>query len=1504
MSNLLDWIKSLDRDKEKKGFQLRSPEKKAEIAKAKKQIQMVTGRPLTTGNPFLDIAKISGQGFMKAAAEAPESFKTALTPVIGKHYAEKSGYMARGAAQLNPAGWANMIAPNSASGKEWRRQAPKHEDDIKSQRLGRNLYGMLLTAPIGGGSALQNIGSRAIQGGTLGGGMNTIKNVATGEKWSKDLGKGIAGGIENSWQLAFTNLATDKLAARYVPELTSDAMQKGGQLLKDTVSSGGKEAAKQVFKQNAVNIFKRALLETPIENTWFTAINNLSGEDKRKFVQAWTEDFFSTLGGNIAYAGLAAGKQGLWDLNKNEINAAGEALVKTYKKMFAGGKEGQGGYIKIGPDQKVKIDSQIDNNLKRVFGDNEKFIKDFKDSYEKSLKQSVNYEQFQKNLTADLYSKNRNMSMDTVDVIVRRILPENMKDSIDFKSPAIKIKDEAIDPLAQEYEQSMDSFVEQKEEPKDIITILEERQAERIANGEQTTRTHKTSNPKESGERVTRWLKKSEETVLTLKQQMEADGSSMEEALRNKNNGVKDKYTDILQKIFDRDREIARSLGFEVGDQPNYIPFFTEEMIDKALEKPMTPDSFGDVIAKPMFAEERTGKLTIDDIELSERAILAHQREAVRNLMATPEEQLRIKTANELKKEYKGKIDEEIGAFKKGKEDFVKTLKKGFEEKVDAVAKAKRDYLKRMTLLGIESDSDINFYKASKKSKVGEIMDIANRSVSDRAELAGEQFRNDFFRPFREIELETNKYASQLNKLSKEELIATFQPRNINNLESVNKENLVTSLIRSFYSDKLKEATDIFYENAGKAEFEQPYLKDLANDIFDEYVGNNIRGETYTEEILKTIRKWQGRSLVAFNISSAVQNIFELPRGFALVDKENAKKAMKNVMDGVDYIGKYGVEQTNSTALEMSGVAKTMSKIDSAGYKMFQTTENWKDQFFLGAFEEQGKSKGLEGDDLVNFVIKKFDRYAIKYGKGQTTGLYKSPVVKTAFQFGQYSQKELVSVIDQTANAIKGDKGSQQFLKKYLLYSTARMVALKVLLGTVGFGNQTGTPLDLTTDLISGKMPWTPSFQLLINGLSRVTDKVSGKEKTDYEKTKRNKDLIRAATGVSPIPGMNQFYWKTGRSAFNIAKGYQETSGGNIANPTSRDPFNVTRSLLFGPGYDAQRQDYGKRYRKSEEEGRIGDASLSKAQSATFRQLPQDQREDYYYSITDWNQRKSEINKENKEKDKERDKKPWFKIGGKEEAIKIDTSTPLRKEQEKTTIREKIKYGEPVTPEELKFYYLDEYESMPSKTKYDLNQKEEKAYEIGQKIIEDEFLPQEDKNAIYKNLETSEEELSYYKVAKDTAGDKELYVEEMVETMGDDEKLEFLLMGRTVVNDKLLVSDALIKKLVKSGQITASQGDALKSVIFKKDNSYDGEDAIKMGDNIYKPEKQELSGSGGRKTGFGTDNVLKVKMPTIKRSAPKSIKISTGSGGKTYTIKVTKPNLSKRKNWRSIKLKY
>jgi len=1471
MSNLLDWIKSLDRDKEKKGFQILKPETrqkvdtytKNKLIRDQQKFQRIDNRRenakkmLTKDfwqRGFQNIRDAGDPGqylITRAAANIPQDTKTALSPIVGRPIANDIGYGLRGATQLTPLAWANQLSPNSKSGQMWQQSAPKTEHDKKMQRIGRNAYGTILTAPIGGANYAKNIAGRVIQGGTLGGVMNTGKNLLTGEKWHKDLGKGIGGGIENSWQLAFTNLATDKLAAKFAPKLTSDALQKGGNLLKETLSSSGKEAAKQVFKQNAVNLFKRALLETPIENTWFTAINNLTGEDKRKFVQAWAEDFFPTLGGNLAYAGLATGKQGLWDLNKNEINAAGEALVNTYKKMFAGGKEGQGGYIKIGPDQKVNIDSKIEENFKRIFKEdtpvNKQLLQDFKDSYEKALKQSVNYEQFQKNLTADLYSKNREWKMSTLDVMVRRILPENTK--IEFENPKIKIKSEVTDPLAQEYEQSMDSLVKQKEEPKDLLTTLEERQ------------TLRNLTPEKIAERITTQKIKPEEMDVYWKNKITPETFDQIE--------LGDGNKEISNAIEELTKTAEQDLGIKIprtyGEQ--YMPHLSEKQIMETMQNGTQPSTPGDLLTRPFFTEHRTGKLK--DYQKTPEAMMAFTREALRNRNLTPQQAEDIKISVEIIKgieEQKPVKDIARGLPWKKPFDYVSTTKQNTKQRI----------IKPKTF---NIPEETGFQNSVKD------MFLSTAELSRRA---GDDVYDTFFFPWRVYETNVGKKAFELSKLNKAELLDMFGPETKKELMDKSKDYLLAKHLANFQMDTKKDVVNEFIWNIKHTDFQDSReLKHLVNRIADDFIGDGIRNKSVIEKAGDLIRKMTGRATMGLNITPAINNEFEKKRILALVDHDSFIKANKRVLAGESFIGKYGVDSAGTTALERSSVKQAIEKYDKALYYLFDLSEKDKDNLMLAGLEEQGIKKGLEGDELFKYVIKKFDQFAIKYGKGQDIGLYKNPLIKTLFQFGQYPVKDLELFLGKSVGAFKGDKGDAKYVAKYVFASVVQMLALKAMIGTIGFGNQTNTPLDFINDIKTGDIPYSPIVNAAIISSQMLADEIAGRETDQFQK-----DKLKRALASSTIPMSNQLYYKTYKALENQKRGYEETSAGNIANPVSGNPFHIAKSVMFGPSYDPYRQDYINRFLDNKAEGKIGGAGLDKSESAAFKQIDdREKQRDYYQKIIDWNQKKAG-----------KEDKGLLKIFNKAEASELNTQTPLLKKQEKSRIGDLIQYGEPVTPEELKLYYLDDYNSMPSKTKYEQNERVEEAYEVGQKIIDNEFLSQDQKNAIYKDLETSEEELSYFKVAKDTAGDKELYVEEMVETMGDDEKLEFLLTGRTVVNDKLLVSDTLINKLVKSGEITSSQGDALKSVIFVKDNSYEGEDAIKMGDNIYKPEKQTSSGSG---SGFGTGNMKKVNMPIgVKRSAPKSIKITTGSSGKPYTIKVTKPNLSKRKNWRSIKLKY
>lgn len=256
---------------------------------------------------------------------------------------------------------------------------------------------------------------------------------------------------------------------------------------------------------------------------------------------------------------------------------------------------------------------------------------------------------------------------------------------------------------------------------------------------------------------------------------------------------------------------------------------------------------------------------------------------------------------------------------------------------------------------------------------------------------------------------------------------------------------------------------------------------------------------------------------------------------------------------------------------------------------------------------------------------------------------------------------------------------------------------------------------------------------------------------------------------------------------------------------------------------------------------------------------------------------------------------------------KYDVSTPALKKQAVSFINKKIEAGSPLTPEEAGIVFTGEYEAMPSKTAYEARKKEETGYKNASKIYDNESLAPEQKTQLYKKLGTSEEEVDYAKKASDNDTDQTLYIQDQLASMTPEERDSYLLRGRSIVNNGMLISDAVLTKLVASGEISKSESKALKTVSFVKDNSYTGEDSIKIGDNTYKPVKKTGSGSGsgnGAK-GFGTDSMVKIKLPTTvgkSSSASKGSLKLTAPTSKKLTI--SKPNLQKKSIRRKVKLKY
>jgi len=292
---------------------------------------------------------------MQMGPDAVRGAEILGTALGNRQAGQDVGYFFKGATNLTPWG----MASKQFNKEQEALVAPTTQRQKNIQNLGESVYGIALTAPLGGGNIVTNIGSRAIQGTVLGTGMKLGSNILSGEKWNKDLGQGAISGLGNSWKLAITNSVTDKVLGKVLPSLTSTSLDTGGKLLKEAVSKGS-PAAKKIFVNNAIKLFGRALAEVPAENTFYVLFDKLTGEEKRKFIDAWIQELPGNVLGNLAFAGLQVGKQGAYDLNKPQIDAAANAFIKTAKNFFGEGFQLRPAktnlFTTIGPETKENVE--------------------------------------------------------------------------------------------------------------------------------------------------------------------------------------------------------------------------------------------------------------------------------------------------------------------------------------------------------------------------------------------------------------------------------------------------------------------------------------------------------------------------------------------------------------------------------------------------------------------------------------------------------------------------------------------------------------------------------------------------------------------------------------------------------------------------------------------------------------------------------------------------------------------------------------------------------------------------------------------------------------------------------------------------------------------------------------------------------------------------------------------------------------------------------------------
>jgi hypothetical protein len=240
-------------------------------------------------------------------------------------------------------------------------------NQVLAEDLGRAALGQILAAPLAGGVGLAGMAKaavgRAIPGTLMGTAFSAIplvqEAVKTGKLPDKDtilnqLKQGAISGAENSWMLAFTDLATDKILASKIAQsltggksalLQSGLTQQAMQPLVQASKAGAPLAIKApLFARGAGIFLARALAEVPVENTVWTYLGKLKTDDKTNFFKSWVNNLPSTTVGNIAYAGLNTATKGAvpFLFNKGDIDAGIQALKDTASQLVTDPKYQEG----------------------------------------------------------------------------------------------------------------------------------------------------------------------------------------------------------------------------------------------------------------------------------------------------------------------------------------------------------------------------------------------------------------------------------------------------------------------------------------------------------------------------------------------------------------------------------------------------------------------------------------------------------------------------------------------------------------------------------------------------------------------------------------------------------------------------------------------------------------------------------------------------------------------------------------------------------------------------------------------------------------------------------------------------------------------------------------------------------------------------------------------------------------------------------------------------------
>ncbi len=441
-----------------------------------------------------------------------------------------------------------------------------------------------------------------------------------------------------------------------------------------------------------------------------------------------------------------------------------------------------------------------------------------------------------------------------------------------------------------------------------------------------------------------------------------------------------------------------------------------------------------------------------------------------------------------------------------------------------------------------------------------------------------------------------------------------------------------------------------------------------------------------------------------------------------------------------------------------------------------------------------------------------------------------------------YGQKPLPSPIDTAIDSYRLATGDDK-TEKNVLQAGARIftgmlefnpVAQSIFANAYSGAEMLGAPD--SRDIFGSEDPTRLNVGNLYNPLSNVLS-------TDYEgnttlspkKLTGNKPLDAILNfGSEFVSGGNQFA-KTASGLNALLSGDVESRGGKTMFEAPTDPISIAQTLAFGPySTSAAREYFDNDFIRP----------LSEKETATYESLKKqspDKASAYLKSVQE-----SKV-KTNKAKGSSGGGFLENLFGGKQEDFSLGSGftveTAEDKKNHKAYVDSQIEAGLVPESSDLKQAYFDNKVA----TSKSLQERGD-VYKALKKAMDNEFLTDEQKQAILAASGASAEDYQYY---SDASKDIDVKLQEIIpklDRMSDEDMMAYLASGRKEIADKQMVTSDMITYLYDRGYISKEQQKFLNAIKYDQIN-----------DEFYASRGYAKDGSGSGGSGGSGGKRLTVK---------------------------------------------